>query len=109
MPSRWAEPFGLVAVEAMVRGVPAIVTDHGGLAETVEDGVSGLHVPPENATALAAALEAVATATTFPTHRLESHVVARIRGRHTVAHHVRRLRERFEAVRRERIGEEIVA
>jgi glycosyltransferase involved in cell wall biosynthesis len=44
---------GLVAVEAMVRGVPAIVTDHGGgLAETVERGVSGLHVLPEDVPAL---------------------------------------------------------
>jgi len=109
VPSRWAEPFGLVAVEAMVRGVPAIVTHHGGLAETVEHGVSGLHVPPENVAALAKALDAVATATTFPTHRLEPHVVDRIRARHAMTLHVRRLRERFEAVRGARVGDEIVA
>jgi glycosyltransferase involved in cell wall biosynthesis len=109
VPSRWAEPFGLVAVEAMVRGVPAVVTDHGGLAETVDHGVSGLHVPPENVAALARALEAVATATTFPTHRLEPHVVGRIRARHVMTLHVRRLRERFEAVLRERVDDEIVA
>jgi hypothetical protein len=39
------------------------------------------------------------TATTFPTHRLEPDVVADIRARHDLAHHVRRMRERFEAVR----------
>jgi glycosyltransferase involved in cell wall biosynthesis len=105
VPSRWAEPFGLVAVEAMVRGVPAIVTDHGGLAETVEHGVSGLHVPHDDVPALAAALEGVATAATFPAHRLERDVVSRIRAKHDLALHVRRLRERFEGLRPERIDE----
>jgi len=99
VPSRWAEPFGLVAVEGMVRGVPAIVTDNGVLAETVENGVSGLHIRPDDVPALAAALEKVATATAFPTHRLDPEVVARIRAEHDLARHVRRLRARFEALR----------
>ncbi len=98
-PSRWVEPFGLVAVEAMVHGVPAIVSDHGGLAEAVEHGVSGLHVPPGDVPALAAAMEDVATAKTFPTHRLEPQVVAGIRAKHDLESHVRRLRERFAIVR----------
>jgi glycosyltransferase involved in cell wall biosynthesis len=107
VPSRWAEPFGLVAVEAMVRGVPAIVTDNGGLAETVEHGVSGLHVPPDDVQALAVALEEVATARVFPTHRIEPEVVARLRAAHGLAHHVRRLRDRFEAVCEDGIGGEL--
>jgi glycosyltransferase involved in cell wall biosynthesis len=37
-PSRWEEPFGLVAVEAIVRGVPVVASARGGFAETVEDG-----------------------------------------------------------------------
>ena len=109
VPSRWAEPFGLVAVEAMVRGVPAIVTDHGGLAETVEHGVSGLLVPHDDVPALAAALEGVATAETFPAHRLERDVVSRIRAKHDLARHIRCLRERFEGVCGERIGEASVS
>ena len=97
-PSTWPEPFGLVAVEAMVRGVPAIVTNHGGFAETVEHGVSGLHVPPDDAPALAAAMEAVATGAAFPTHRIEPAVVDRIREAYDLKGHVQRLRERFEAL-----------
>lgn len=31
-PSRWAEPLGLVAIEAIIRGRPAIVPSTGGLA-----------------------------------------------------------------------------
>ncbi len=56
VPSRWAEPFGLVAIEAMMRGTLAVVTPAGGLGEIVVDGETGLHVPPDDAASLAAAL-----------------------------------------------------
>ena len=45
MPSVY-EPFGLVALEAMACGRPVVVSRTGGLAETVEDEVSGVHVRP---------------------------------------------------------------
>lgn len=37
IPSRWNEPFGRVAIEALGRGCVPIVSGHGGLAEIVED------------------------------------------------------------------------
>ena len=40
-PSLLNEPFGLSAVEAMMCGVPVVVSNRGGLQESVEDGVSG--------------------------------------------------------------------
>ncbi|MEO8444704.1 MAG: glycosyltransferase, partial [Gammaproteobacteria bacterium] len=43
-------------IESMVHGVTPIVTSTGGSAELVEDGVSGLVVPPGDAEVLAAAL-----------------------------------------------------
>jgi len=49
------EGFGLACVEAMACGVPPVVSRAGGLAEVVEDGVSGLIVPPEADDRLAAA------------------------------------------------------
>lgn len=42
VPSRWAEPYGLVAIEAMACGAPVLVSDAGGLPEKVKDGVNGL-------------------------------------------------------------------
>lgn len=56
VPSRWREPFGLVAAEAMMRGNPVIATTGGGLAETIESGVHGWHVPPGDAAELARAM-----------------------------------------------------
>ena len=41
MPSVWPEPFGRIPIEANRLGVPAIVSNRGGLAEIVEPGISG--------------------------------------------------------------------
>ena len=45
-----------VLIEAMAMQLPVISTLSGGIAEIVEDGVSGLLVPPQDPAALAAAL-----------------------------------------------------
>ncbi len=54
------EPFGLVAVEAMACGTPAVVGDTGGLREIVAGG-AGLSFPPEDEDALTDALVRVLT------------------------------------------------
>lgn len=56
VPSRWSEPFGLTAVEAMMRGTAVVASGSGGLAEIVRDGETGVLVPPDNVDALASAL-----------------------------------------------------
>jgi glycosyltransferase involved in cell wall biosynthesis len=56
VPSRYEEPFGLVAAEAMMRGTAVVASDAGGLREIVQDGRTGLRVPPCDVTALAQAM-----------------------------------------------------
>ena|SRR5579871_6038662 len=52
VPSVWAEPFGFVAPEAMMRGTAVIASNAGGLAEIVQDGKTGFLVPPLDVDAL---------------------------------------------------------
>jgi glycosyltransferase involved in cell wall biosynthesis len=47
-----AEGFSNAVLEAMAAGLPCIVTDVGGNAEAVEDGVNGYVVPPGDVTAI---------------------------------------------------------
>lgn len=51
-----AEPFGRVIVEAMLAGRPVIASDAGGAREILEDGASGILVPPSDVGRLAAAI-----------------------------------------------------
>lgn len=60
VPSVCQEAFGQVAVECQSVGTPVIVSGTGGLADLVQDGVSGLVVPPGNAPALAQAIDRLA-------------------------------------------------
>ena len=53
------EPFGRVIVEGMLARRPVVATDAGGAAEVVEDGRTGLLVPPGDPFALARALRAL--------------------------------------------------
>ena len=49
VPSMWEEPFGLVAVEGMARGLPLVVTRSGALPETVVDGKTGIMAEKDGA------------------------------------------------------------
>jgi glycosyltransferase involved in cell wall biosynthesis len=57
LPSRKPEPFGRVTVEAMTQGRAVIATNHGGTVELIEDGITGILVPPSDPKSLAAAIE----------------------------------------------------
>lgn len=57
MPSIWFEPFGRTVIEAYAKGTPVIAAKIGALAEIVDDGRTGLHFEPGNASDLASKLE----------------------------------------------------
>ncbi|HET9850875.1 MAG TPA: glycosyltransferase family 4 protein [Candidatus Limnocylindrales bacterium] len=57
VPSVGAETFGNVVTEAMSRGRAVVASRLGGIVDIIEDGRSGLLVPPNDPAALAAAMQ----------------------------------------------------
>ena len=57
VPSLEPEPFGLVAVEAMLAKKPVFAANHGGLQEIVEHGKTGYFFEPNNSGDLALVIE----------------------------------------------------
>jgi glycosyltransferase involved in cell wall biosynthesis len=55
------EGFGIVYLEGMAFGLPAIGTSAGAAGEVISDGETGYLVPPEDAETLAARLQALAS------------------------------------------------
>jgi D-inositol-3-phosphate glycosyltransferase len=58
IPSHY-ESFGMVALEAIACGAPVIASKVGGLAFTVQDGITGFHVPERDPEALAAKISQI--------------------------------------------------
>ena len=56
VPSRWREPFGLVALQGAQMARPVVATNVGGLPEIVQNGITGTLISPENPAELARAL-----------------------------------------------------
>ena len=56
LPASWQEPFGRVVIEAMSAGLPVIASRVGGIPEILTGRFQHHLVPPDDATALAAAI-----------------------------------------------------
>ena len=57
MPSLWAEPFGIVGIEAMAHARAMIACDVGGVRQWLEDETTGILVPPHDIPALVQAID----------------------------------------------------
>lgn len=55
-PAVWGEAFGLTIAEAMAAGRPVVGSNVGAVPELIEDGVTGLLIPPSDVSALATAI-----------------------------------------------------
>jgi glycosyltransferase involved in cell wall biosynthesis len=60
-PSTWAEPFGLVPIEAMACGVPVVATGVGGSREFLVDGENCLLFTPGDEASLVEAVRRLAS------------------------------------------------
>ena len=56
VPSRWAEPFGMIGLEAMQRARPVVGFDVGGIPDWLETGVTGYTAPEADVQQFADAL-----------------------------------------------------
>lgn len=89
------EGFPVSLMEAAACGVPAVATAVGGVAELVDDGITGLLVPPGDVGALAAALRRLMA---DPALRRSMSLAARARavGRFSLQHQVDRMLDRWD-------------
>ena len=76
VPSRWNEPFGLTALEAIACGAALIVSPRGGLPEVA--GEAAVYADPDDPAAMAAAIRALAN---NPARRAALSVAGRERAR----------------------------
>ena len=67
------EPFGIVALEAMARGIPLIASNVGGLPDFVKDGENGLLFDPSDPANLVRAFDRLVA---LPPERIEAMVSA---------------------------------
>ncbi|WP_249210994.1 glycosyltransferase family 4 protein [Acetobacter persici] len=76
VPSRWPEPFGMAALEAMGCGAAVVASHRGGLPDVV--GEAGLYADPDDPDTLAAVLEQLIVS---PALRAEAGQAGRARAR----------------------------
>ncbi|MGE5758100.1 MAG: glycosyltransferase family 4 protein [Sideroxydans sp.] len=95
IPSTEPESFGMVALEAMAASRPVIAANHGGLAEIVVQGETGLLVPPGNMVALADGIRQLAADVDLRRQMGESGL-ARFRNEFTLGRHVESITRVYE-------------
>ncbi len=98
------EPFGRTVIEAQAMGRPVVAFDHGGAAETVEDGVTGLLAQPGDAPALANAIGRMLTLSPEHLTALAARCRAAVLARFTTAS----MQQATLAVYREVLGQDVL-
>lgn len=92
------EAFGLVLAEAMACGVPIVGTRSGSLPEVVDEGKTGLLVPPRNAEELATAIQALSTDATLR-HKMSAQALERVKNHFSVQDAVTKTIDIYESLK----------
>ena len=95
----WQEGQGLSIIEAMAQGRPVVATSTGGIPETIEDGVSGVLVAPQDPPALARAVKALLE-DPARARSIGEQARARVVGRFSRAASAERFAELYERLRK---------
>ncbi|HEY0278587.1 MAG TPA: glycosyltransferase family 4 protein [Solirubrobacterales bacterium] len=93
----WAESFPYAILEAMAASAPIVASDVGGVGEAIEDGETGLLVPPRDSGALADAMGRL-IGDPAAASRLGSAARSRLEQRFTLARMVERTIAVYEGV-----------
>jgi glycosyltransferase involved in cell wall biosynthesis len=97
-PSTEPEAFGRAVIEAQAMARLVIATNHGGAAETVRDGETGLLVPPGDPAALAEALARALDMPDSSRRAIGARARREVRERYTVAEMQRATLEVYEQI-----------
>ncbi len=95
VPSTWPEPFGIVGIEAMAHGLPAVAFDVGGISDWLADGRTGALIPRKDIPAMARALDAYLSDPSLA-RRHGAAGREEVRRRFLPEHHINRLLDAFE-------------
>jgi glycosyltransferase involved in cell wall biosynthesis len=99
-PIDWPEPFGLVMIEAMACGTPAIAFNRGSVPEVIENGVSGFVV--EDEISAVAAVKRLHTLSRAGVRKaFESRFSSKVMAKNYVATYEELLRQKHRTVLRE--------
>jgi glycosyltransferase involved in cell wall biosynthesis len=98
LPALWWENCPMAVLEAGAQGVPVVATSVGGIPELVDDGATGLLVPPGDPAALAGALTSLVEDPATGA-RMGAAGWARVRARHDPGAHVAALTDLYAATR----------
>ena len=99
LPALWWENCPMAVLEAAAQGVPVVASAVGGVPELVDDGRTGLLVPPGDVAALAGALTRLVS-DPGEADRMGRAGWARMRSRHDPAAHVAVLQDVYRRVAR---------
>jgi D-inositol-3-phosphate glycosyltransferase len=100
----WYEPFGITPLEAMACGTPVIGSAVGGIKYSVDDGVTGFLIPPNDPDALADKLSILINDPALLT-RMQENAIKRVNTLFTWSNVAQKVSALYERILRRYAGE----